>query len=152
MLLKKHLGGHKFHNNEEVNIAVREWLQLHEPVFLCATLGQTHRCAWGLCRKMICEWNKSATFNFVMACLIFMMWGTLPVYWTSLAKFWPISFCPWIVSLTCKMDFFSDQKQVSNADSIVAPDDRNKDGRRSKHFLSVEIQPVDSLVSSSCVS
>jgi len=28
---------------------------------------------------MICEWNKWATFNFVMACLIFMMWGTLPV-------------------------------------------------------------------------
>jgi len=50
------------------------------------------------------------------------------------------------------MDFFSDQKQVSNADSIVASDDRNEDGRRSKRFLSVEMQPVDSLVCSSCVS
>jgi len=28
---------------------------------------------------MIREWNKSTTFNFVMVCLIFMMWGTLPV-------------------------------------------------------------------------
>jgi len=44
------------------------------------------------------------------------------------------------------MNFFPDQEQVSNADSVVAPDDRNKDGRRSKHFLSVEIQRVDSLV------
>ena len=29
---------------------------------------------------MIWRWNKSATFNFVMACrLIFMMWETFPV-------------------------------------------------------------------------
>ena len=49
------------------------------------------------------------------------------------------------------MDFFSDQEQVSNADSVVAPDDWNEDGRRFKHFLPVEIQPVDSRVCISCV-
>jgi hypothetical protein len=51
-----------------------------------------------------------------------------------------------------KWIFFSDQRQVSNADSIVAPDDWNEDGRRCKCFLSIEIQPIDSLVYSDCVS
>jgi hypothetical protein len=34
--LKQHLGGQWFHNNEEVEGAVCEWLQMQEPNFCCS--------------------------------------------------------------------------------------------------------------------
>jgi hypothetical protein len=33
--LKQQLAGHRFHNNEEVEMAVREWLQMQKPDFCC---------------------------------------------------------------------------------------------------------------------
>jgi hypothetical protein len=35
--LKQHLRGHKFHNNDEVEMAVHKWLQMQEPNFYCNT-------------------------------------------------------------------------------------------------------------------
>jgi hypothetical protein len=34
-LLTQNLGSHQFHNNEELEMAVGEWVQMHEPDLYC---------------------------------------------------------------------------------------------------------------------
>jgi hypothetical protein len=80
---RQQLEGDRFHDNEKVEIVVRECLRMQEVHFYrdghVNSCERGYECARGLFLKNNdIQWNKWVTFNFVMTCrLVFMMWRTL---------------------------------------------------------------------------
>jgi hypothetical protein len=82
--LQQRLRGCRFRSNEEVEMAVCEWLRMQEPGFYCdgtfprAKVGQMRQYARRLCGQiMTFQCSKRPAFNVVVTSyFIYMSWGT----------------------------------------------------------------------------
>ena len=56
-LLKPNLEGHQFHSNEEFEIAVCEWVQMHKPDFYCDGIFKLVP-KWGKCINTLKDYDE----------------------------------------------------------------------------------------------